>query len=242
MTLTGQVALVTGATRGIGAAIALRLAQEGADLMLSARSAFPAPLLQTLKAYGGQVETFQGGIEAVDAAAELAAQTIAHYGRIDILVNNAGITHDQLALRLTPAQFAEVVNVNLNGTYNVTQPVYKAMMKARRGVIINLASIVGMIGNIGQANYAASKAGIIGLTKTLAKEGARRGVRVNAIAPGMIATSMTAALSEQAAAKVLANIPLNRFGTPAEVADAAAFLIGNAYVTGQVLTVDGGLT
>ncbi len=242
MPATHKVAVITGASRGIGAAIAERLAQAQVDLVVSARHPFPEAQLQALEAYGVTVIAQAAAIEDSASAAALIDVALTKFGKIDILVNNAGITRDQLALRLTPEQFAEVVAVNLNGTYNVTQPAYRAMMKARQGVIINLASIVGQVGNIGQANYAASKAGVIGLTKTLAKEGARRGVRVNAIAPGMIATDMTASLSDQAQAQLLAQIPLQRFGTPEEVASAADFLINNTYMTGQVLTIDGGLT
>ncbi|WP_461215822.1 3-oxoacyl-ACP reductase FabG [Lacticaseibacillus sp. GG6-2] len=242
MTSTHRVAVITGASRGIGAAIASRLAEEQVDLVVSARHDFDPEQLAAWRAHGVAVLAQPAAIEDETAAANLIQVALGEFGKIDILVNNAGITRDQLALRLTPVQFADVVAVNLNGTYNVTQPAYRAMMKARRGVIINLASVVGLVGNVGQANYAASKAGIIGLTKTLAKEGARRGVRVNAIAPGMIATAMTASLSEQAQAQLLARIPLQRFGMPEEVAEAAAFLIHNEYMTGQVLTIDGGLT
>jgi 3-oxoacyl-[acyl-carrier protein] reductase len=242
MQLNGRTAVVTGASRGIGAAIALKLAQAGANVVVNARHEPPAELVAALVATGSEVLVHCAAIEDPLAAAGLIEAAQARFGRVDILVNNAGLTRDQLAVRMTPADFAAVVAVNLNGTYNVTQPAFKAMNKARSGVIVNLASVVGMIGNIGQANYAASKAGIIGLTKTLAKEGGRRHVRVNALAPGMIDTAMTQGLSEGVKAQMLANIPLRRFGTPEEVADAALFLIHNDYMNGQVLTIDGGLT
>ncbi|WP_125702266.1 3-oxoacyl-[acyl-carrier-protein] reductase [Lacticaseibacillus daqingensis] len=242
MLLTDKVALVTGSTRGIGAAIARDLAQAGAHVVLNGTTAVPAALVTELQALGHEVLALPARIDDADAAATLVQATLAHFGRLDILVNNAGITKDGLAMRMTPAQFNDVIAVNLNGTFNVTQPAFKAMMKAKQGVIVNLSSVVGLTGNIGQANYAASKAGVIGLTKSLAKEGAMRGVRVNAVAPGMIATQMTAGLSASVQADLTQAIPLKRFGQPEEVASAVRFLIENAYVTGQVLTVDGGLT
>lgn len=241
MELKDKVVVITGATRGIGAAIATRCAQAGAQLIVNARHAMPEKQRIALLAYGQQVIEVTGAIDDPQTGQELAKVAKAEFGRIDVLINNAGITDDQLALRMNPDQFSAVINVNLNGTFNVTQPLFKMMIKQRAGVIINMASVVGLMGNIGQANYAASKAGVIGLTKTLAREGAMRGVRVNAIAPGMIATQMTASLSETAQGNVLESIPLKRFGTVDEIAHATQFLIENDYVTGQVLTVDGGL-
>lgn len=242
MEFTGKTAVVTGASRGIGAAVALTLAQAGANVVLNARHEPPAALLAQIAATGSQVLVHLAAIEDQAAALGLIEAAQAQFGQVDVLVNNAGITRDQLAVRMTPADFATVIGVNLTGTYNVTQPAFKAMNKAKSGVIVNLASVVGQIGNIGQANYAASKAGIVGLTKTLAKEGGRRHVRVNAVAPGMIDTAMTQALSEPIRAQLLSTIPLRRFGTPQEVADAVLFLITNEYMNGQVLTIDGGLT
>jgi 3-oxoacyl-[acyl-carrier protein] reductase len=241
MELKDKVALITGSTRGIGLAIAEQMARGGASVVLNASREVPTDVLDRLRSYGHPVLALPAAIDDADAVAAMYAQIIAEFGRIDILVNNAGITADALATRMTPADFARVIAVNLQGTFNVTQPVFAGMQKARAGVIINMASVVGLTGNIGQANYATSKAGVIGLTKSLAKEGARRGVRVNAIAPGMIATAMTAKLSSSVQEKLNAAIPLRRFGTVAEVADAAAFLVRNDYVTGQVLTIDGGL-
>lgn len=241
MKLTDKTAIITGASRGIGEAIARNFAQAGANLVLNARHEFPETLIKELEGFGHQVVTVLGSVDDPTTGEQLVAAAFDQFGSVDILVNNAGITDDMLAMRMKPATFAKVIQVNLDGTFYVTQPAFKKMMKARTGVIINLASVVGLTGNIGQANYAASKAGIIGLTKTLAREGAMRGVRINAIAPGMIATDMTAALSQSSQDQILAEIPLKRFGQPEEIAHTARFLVENAYITGQTLTVAGGL-
>ncbi|MBE8124843.1 3-oxoacyl-ACP reductase family protein [Lacticaseibacillus rhamnosus] len=241
MKLTDKTAIITGASRGIGEAIARNFAQAGANLVLNARHEFPETLIKELKDYGHGVVTVLGSVDDPTTGDQLVAAALDQFGSVDVLVNNAGITDDMLAMRMKPASFAKVVQVNLDGTFYVTQPAFKKMLKARAGVIINLASVVGLTGNIGQANYAASKAGIIGLTKTLAREGAMRGVRVNAIAPGMIATDMTAALSQSSQDQILAEIPLKRFGQPEEIAHTARFLVENAYITGQTVTVAGGL-
>ncbi|KMO47913.1 3-ketoacyl-ACP reductase, partial [Lacticaseibacillus rhamnosus] len=208
--------MITGASRGIGEAIARNFAQAGANLVLNARHEFPETLIKELEDYGHGVVTVLGSVDDPTTGDQLVAAALDQFGSVDVLVNNAGITDDMLAMRMKPDSFAKVVQVNLDGTFYVTQPAFKKMLKARAGVIINLASVVGLTGNIGQANYAASKAGIIGLTKTLAREGAMRGVRVNAIAPGMIATDMTAALSQSSQDQILAEIPLKRFGQPEE--------------------------
>ena len=241
MKLTDKTAIITGASRGIGEAIARNFAQAGANLVLNARHEFPETLSKQLEDYGHGVVTVLGSVDDPTTGDQLVAAALDQFGSVDVLVNNAGITDDMLAMRMKPASFAKVVQVNLDGTFYVTQPAFKKMLKARAGVIINLASVVGLTGNIGQANYAASKAGIIGLTKTLAREGAMRGVRVNAIAPGMIATDMTAALSQSSQDQILAEIPLKRFGQPEEIAHTARFLVENAYITGQTVTVAGGL-
>lgn len=241
MKLTDKTAIITGASRGIGEAIARNFAQAGANLVLNARHEFPETLIKELEDYGHGVVTVLGSVDDLTTGDQLVAAALDQFGSVDVLVNNAGITDDMLAMRMKPASFAKVVQVNLDGTFYVTQPAFKKMLKARAGVIINLASVVGLTGNIGQANYAASKAGIIGLTKTLAREGAMRGVRVNAIAPGMIATDMTAALSQSSQDQILAEIPLKRFGQPEEIAHTARFLVENAYITGQTVTVAGGL-
>ncbi|MCT3191595.1 3-oxoacyl-ACP reductase FabG [Lacticaseibacillus rhamnosus] len=241
MKLTDKTAIITGASRGIGEAIARNFAQAGANLVLNARREFPETLIKELEDYGHGVVTVLGSVDDPTTGDQLVAAALDQFGSVDVLVNNAGITDDMLAMRMKPASFAKVVQVNLDGTFYVTQSAFKKMLKARAGVIINLASVVGLTGNIGQANYAASKAGIIGLTKTLAREGAMRGVRVNAIAPGMIATDMTAALSQSSQDQILAEIPLKRFGQPEEIAHTARFLVENAYITGQTVTVAGGL-
>ena len=241
MKLTDKTAIITGASRGIGEAIARNFAQAGANLVLNARHEFPETLIKELEDYGHGVVTVLGSVDDPTTGDQLVAAALDQFGSVDVLVNTAGITDDMLAMRMKPASFAKVVQVNLDGTFYVTQPAFKKMLKARAGVIINLASVVGLTGNIGQANYAASKAGIIGLTKTLAREGAMRGVRVNAIAPGMIATDMTAALSQSSQDQILAEIPLKRFGQPEEIAHTARFLVENAYITGQTVTVAGGL-
>lgn len=237
---TGKTVLVTGSSRGIGLAIAKAFDAAGANLILHARSEIQA---ETLAEFQHDVQVLQ--FDIADATATEASLKALYkqenFQGIDILVNNAGITKDQLAMGLTPEDFAQVVNVNLNGTFNVTQPVFKKMIRQKHGLIINLSSVVGLMGNMGQTNYAASKAGIIGLTKSLAKEGVRRHIRVNAIAPGMIVSDMTAALPEATQAEILKNIPLARFGQVDEIAQTALFLAENDYITGQTITVDGGL-
>lgn len=237
---TDKTVLVTGSSRGIGLATAKAFDAAGANLILHARSEIQT---ETLAEFQHDVQVLQ--FDIADATATEASLKALYkqenFQGIDILVNNAGITKDQLAMGLTPEDFAQVVNVNLNGTFNVTQPVFKKMIRQKHGVIINLSSVVGLMGNMGQTNYAASKAGIIGLTKSLAKEGARRHIRVNAIAPGMIVSDMTAALPEATQAEILKNIPLARFGQVDEIAQTALFLAENDYITGQTITVDGGL-
>lgn len=237
---TDKTVLVTGSSRGIGLAIAKAFDAAGANVILHARSGISS---ETLTEFKSEPKTLQFDIADAEAAEDSlkALYKQENFSGIDILINNAGITKDQLAIAMTPADFAQVVNVNLNGTFNVTQPVFKKMIRQKHGAIINLASVVGLMGNMGQANYSASKAGLVGLTKTLAKEGARRHIRVNAIAPGMIVSDMTGALPEKTQEEILKNIPLSRFGEASEIADVALFLAGNDYITGQTITVDGGL-
>ena len=242
--LTGKVALVTGASRGIGQAIARRLAMRGAKVACVATSAENAQGTATecasategAKAYGVDVSS----LEAVTA---LVGEVQQELGGLDILVNNAGITRDQLLLRMSEDDFDRVIDVNLKGTWNFVKACSRPLMKCK-GRIINIASVVGLTGNAGQANYAASKAGIVGLTKSVAKELAGRGVCVNAIAPGFIATDMTAPIDEKAADELKQSIPLGRIGDSEEVASCVEFLAGpqGSYVTGQVLVVDGGLS
>lgn len=239
MDLIGKVVLVTGSVRGIGLAIAKAFDAAGARVILHSRKGASPELLAEFSEGTLSIAADVADATAVNTALEEVYEQVE---QIDVLVNNAGITKDTLAVRMSTADFAEVVNTNLIGTFNITQPVFTKMLKAKKGgAIINMASVVGLMGNAGQANYAASKAGVVGLTKSLAKEGAKRHVRVNAIAPGMITSDMTAVLSEKQTEAILSNTPLGRFGEPAEIAQTALFLVQNEYITGQTITVDGGL-
>jgi len=244
MSLTGQVALVTGGARGIGREIALALAQAGADLALfDVNAELLEGTAKDLRAVGRRAEGLVVDVTDGKQVDDGVAKVLDKLGRIDILVNNAGITKDGLLVRMDDAQWDRVLNINLRGTFLCTRAVAKHMMKQRRGRIVSIASIVGLIGNPGQANYAASKAGVIGFTKAVAKELARRGVTCNAIAPGFIQTDMTDALPEQARQRLLDAIPMGSLGEAKDVAQAALFLVSDAarYVTGHVLVVDGGL-
>lgn len=240
MDLTGKNVLVTGSSRGLGAAIATKFAENGANVILNARHE-PSELIQQIKALGVQVWFIQADISSPRDIEEMVRQLDDQQINVDILVNNAGINRDKLMIGMREKDFDDVVNTNLIGTYRVTQPLFKRMLKRRTGVIINMASVVGEHGNIGQANYAASKAGIIGFTKAVAQEGALRGVRCNAIAPGMIESSMTAAIDEKRQKEIKERIPLKRLGTAEEVAQTALFLAQNDYLTGEVINVDGGM-
>ena len=240
MDLTGKNVLVTGSSRGLGAAIATKFAENGANVILNARHE-PSELIQQIKALGVQVWFIQADISNPRDIEEMVHQLDDHQIDVDVLVNNAGINRDKLMIGMREKDFDDVVNTNLIGTFRVTQPLFKRMLKRRTGVIINMASVVGEHGNIGQANYAASKAGVIGFTKTVAQEGALRGVRCNAIAPGMIASSMTAAIDEKRQKEIKERIPLKRLGTAEEVAQTALFLAQNDYLTGEVINVDGGM-
>ncbi|WP_047999619.1 SDR family oxidoreductase [Lactiplantibacillus herbarum] len=237
-----DVILVTGAAKGIGLATVKQLAPHVSQVVLNVHHAIEADEWTALTAEFSNVTQLVGDVSDESIAAELVATVIDQFGRLDGLVNNAGITKDQLLTRMSTTDFTTVLQTNLVGTFNMTKFALKIMQKQRRGAIVNVASVVGLHGNLGQANYAASKAGIIGLTKTTALEGARRQIRCNAIAPGMITTDMTAQLNERVTDAALASIPLQRFGTPAEVAQAIEFLLYQPYLTGQVLTVDGGMT
>lgn len=237
------VAIVTGASRGIGRAIALELAQQGAAVVVNyARSADAAlDVVNTIQQQGGQAVAIAADVSVPQEVDTLVAKTLETYGRVDVLVNNAGITRDTLLLRMSLEDWQAVINLNLTGVFLCTRAVSKLMLKQKRGRIINIASVAGQMGNPGQANYSAAKAGVIGFTKTVAKELASRGITVNAVAPGFIATEMTAGLKAE---EILKFIPLGRYGDPTEVAGMVRFLAldaAAAYMTGQVFNVDGGM-
>ncbi len=240
----GKVAVVTGAARGIGQAIARELATQGADLVLCDLDAdWLAETAGIVQGLGAKVHCVSVNVSDAAAVDTAMADVMASCGRVDILVNNAGITKDALMVRMSEAQWDDVLDVNLKGTFLMSKAVAKPMMKQRAGAIVNIASIIGLIGNGGQCNYAASKAGVIALTKSTAKELASRGVRANAVAPGFIASKMTDALSEKVRDQMLSNIPMGRFGEPGDVAKVVAFLAGEgaSYMTGQTLTISGGM-
>ena len=244
MSLTQQVALITGGARGIGREIAILFAKAGADIALF--DVNPQQLEQTtneLRALGRRAQGCVVDVTDGKQVDEGVAKVLDKLGKIDILINNAGITKDGLLIRMDDAQWDRVLDINLKGTFLCTRSVAKHMLKQRRGRIVSIASIVGLIGNPGQANYAASKAGIVGLTKSVAKELASRGITCNAIAPGFIKTEMTEALPDQAKQRLVEAIPMGTLGEPLDVAQAALFLVSDAarYITGHVLVVDGGL-
>lgn len=245
MLLDDKVAIVTGASRGIGRGIALELAKEGAKVVINyAGNVAAAQEVQNLiTAKGGQALLIQADVANPEAVDLMVKQTMEAFGRIDILVNNAGITRDNLLLRMKDEDWDAVINTNLKGVFHCTKAVSRIMMKQRSGKIVNMASVVGIMGNAGQANYAAAKAGVIGFTKSTAKELASRGITVNAIAPGFITTDMTAVLSEQVKAELAAKVPLTRLGNPEDIAAAVMFFVsdGASYITGQILNVDGGM-
>jgi len=242
--LEGKVALITGATRGIGRGIAEMFAQQGAKVAFTyAGSVDKAKELEETLSSVTQIKGYQSDASDFDAAQTLIDEVMAEFGQIDILINNAGITRDNLLLRMSKEDWDTIIKVNLDSVFNLTKAVIKPMMKARSGSIINMTSVVGISGNAGQANYAASKAGVIGFTKSVALELGSRNIRCNAIAPGFIATEMTAALDEKATQKWNEAIPMKKLGKPEDIANACVFLGSDmsSYITGQTLNVDGGL-
>ena len=241
--LTGKVALVTGASRGIGRAIALRLAQQGAIVVAAARADNAMDTVAQITAAGGHAELASVDVTDAPQLEKLPAAIVAKHGRLDILVSNAGITRDQLLMRMKREDWDAVIATNLTATFTLTQAAMRPMLKQRGGRIIAISSVVGQMGNAGQANYAASKAGLIGFAKALAREVASRGITVNVIAPGMIETDMTKAIGEKAQVDWAAQIPLGRLGSPDDIAASACFLASDeaAYITGHVLAVNGGM-
>lgn len=241
--LHDRVAIITGASRGIGRAIALALASEGAKVVVNYASSSTAAedVVAAITEAGGEAIALQADVSKLEQVEALFNQTLEKFGRVDVLVNNAGITRDTLLLRMKPEDWQAVIDLNLTGVFLCTRAVSKVMLKQRSGRIINIASVAGQMGNPGQANYSAAKAGVIGFTKTVAKELASRGITVNAIAPGFISTDMTSDLKSE---EILKYIPLGRYGEPEEVAGMARFLAADpaaAYITGQVFNVDGGM-
>lgn len=245
MNLTGKVALVTGASRGIGQATAIELAKAGADVVVNfiGNEAVAQETVAAIEALGRKAIKIKADVGNAEDVQAMVDEAVAAFGHIDILVNNAGITRDGLLIRMKDSDWDDVLNINLKGVYLVTKAVAKLMVKQRAGRIINMTSVSGVTGNVGQANYAAAKAGVIGFTKTCAKELAARGITVNAVAPGFIETAMTDVLPEKIKEGIAATVPFGRMGQPGEIASVVTFLASDfaSYITGQVLNVDGGM-
>jgi 3-oxoacyl-[acyl-carrier protein] reductase len=242
--LANQIAVVTGAGRGIGRAIALKFAAEGAEIVCVSRTKDNSEkIAQEIRALGRKAWAHAVDVSNANAVATAAETILTEASRVDILVNNAGVTRDGLLMRMSDEDWDTVLNTNLKGAFSFTKAFARTFLKQRSGRIINVASVIGLIGNAGQCNYAASKAALIGFTKSLARELGSRGITINALAPGFIETDMTAALNAELRTELLKKIPLNRFGQPEDIADAALFLAGPSarYITGQVLVVDGGM-
>jgi 3-oxoacyl-[acyl-carrier protein] reductase len=243
--LKGKTALVTGASRGIGRAIAIKLAELGANLVLNYNNSLSSieEVVKEIESKGGKAIAVQGDVSVFEEAEKIVKAAVVNFGSLDILINNAGITKDGLLLRMKEDDFDRVISVNLKGAFNCIRHASPIMLKQKSGRIVNISSVVGLTGNAGQVNYAAAKAGIIGMTKATAKELASRGITVNAVAPGFIQTDMTDELSEKVKETLIGNIPLKRLGTARDVANLVAFLVGedSLYITGQVMNVDGGM-
>jgi 3-oxoacyl-[acyl-carrier protein] reductase len=242
----GRVAIVTGGGRGIGRAVAVRLGKEGANVAISYRSndATAEEAAEEVRAAGVRCEIFKGDVAAPEDVEALFKGVIDAFGQVDILVNNAGVTRDNLMMRMKEEEFDDVLRTNLKGTYLCTRAVLRPMIRARWGRIVNVSSVVGLVGNAGQANYAASKAGIIGFTKSVAREVAQRGITANVVAPGYVETELTGSLPDNVKDQIRGQVPAGRFGEAEEVAEVVAFLAGEGagYVTGQTVAVDGGMT
>ena len=243
--LEGKIALVTGAAKGIGRAIALALAADGATVVVNYNGSKERAeqVVEEIKALGADGMAYQCNVADTAATADMVKEVIKTYGKLDILVNNAGITRDNLIMKMSEEDFDAVIDANLKGCFNTIKAVSRQMLKQRAGRIINITSVSGILGNAGQANYAASKAGIIGLTKTMARELASRGLTVNAVAPGFVDTDMTQVLPENVKEAATAQIPLGRFGKPEDIANMVAYLASEkaSYITGQIISVDGGM-
>lgn len=243
MDMTGKTVIVSGSARGIGRALAEKFASLGANVVLSGTTDTVHEVAAEIAAAGGKVASVAGDISTPEGAQALVDRAVAEFGTVDVLINNAGVTRDKLLIQMKEDDWDKVLDTNLKGTFLLTKAAAKIMMKKRTGRIINITSVIGVMGNAGQSNYAASKAGMIGFTKSIAKELGSRGITCNAIAPGFIETQMTEELPEDLKNTYLKSIPVGRYGTPAEVADLAVFLASGqaAYVTGQVIHIDGGL-
>jgi len=243
--LANKTAVVTGASRGIGRAVAIKLASEGANIILNYRSSIKSveEVMAEINALGGKAVAVQGDVSSFAEAEKIIKAAVENFGSLDILVNNAGITKDGLLMRMKEEDFDSVIETNLKGTFNCIRHATPIMMKQRSGRIVNMSSVVGVAGNAGQVNYSASKAGVIGITKSAAKELASRGITVNAVAPGFIQTDMTDVLSDKVKEDILSGIPLKRLGRPEEIADLVSFLVSDSgsYITGQVININGGM-
>jgi acetoacetyl-CoA reductase len=243
LSLKGKVVIVTGASRGIGATMAKEIAKKGANVVINYNSSPDAAerVVEEIDQFGGTAIACKANVASLEDAKFLAEQTISHFGRIDVLINNAGITRDRTFRKLSEEEWYEVINVNLNSVYHTTSAVINTMLEQKYGRIINISSIIGQAGGFGQTNYSATKAGMIGFTKSLALETAKSGITVNAICPGYIETEMSAAIPDNILEQIVNKIPMKRLGKPSEIAEAVLFLINSDYITGQCINVNGGV-